>query len=103
MASPSQITVLAGIISECSTIVNGYFLRNNLPMPSFDVSGPPQIVIPPHEKQVTVAYLEVLRATMELHHLMLGPAAMLMGTSVRENPYLYRILAKLNTNRSWIV
>lgn len=83
MASPSQITVLATTISSCTAIVNEYFLKNKLPLPSFDISGPPRIIIPPHEKEVAAAYAEVLKATMELHHLMLGPTAALMSTSVR--------------------
>lgn len=80
--SPSQITRLAATISECTAIVNDYFLFNDLPMPSFDISGSPHIVVPRHEKKVAFAYAEILRASMELHQLMLGPTAMLMGTSV---------------------
>ncbi|KAF7879494.1 hypothetical protein EAF04_000690 [Stromatinia cepivora] len=93
MASPSQITVLATTISESTAILNEYFLSNNLPMPSFDVSGPPQILVPFHEKQVAAAYAEVLRATMELHHLMLGPTAMLMSTSAMDSVSLQFIYA----------
>lgn len=85
MASTSQITILATTIFESTAILNEYFLSKNLPMPSFDISGPPQILIPFHEKRVAAAYAEVLRATMELHHLILGPTAMLMSTSVCGN------------------
>ncbi|TGO77910.1 hypothetical protein BELL_0086g00160 [Botrytis elliptica] len=93
MASPSQITVLATTISNCTAIVNEYFLKNKLPMPSFDISGPSRIIIPSHEKEVAAAYAEVLKATMELHHLMLGPTAALMGTSAMDSMSLQFIYA----------
>lgn len=89
MASPSQLIVLSNTISEGTAIVNEYFLSHNLPMPSFDVSGPPRVVIPSHEKRVAAAYAEVLRATIELHNLLLGPTAILMSSSVREKSQLH--------------
>lgn len=93
MAPPSQITVLATTISSCTAIVNEYFLKNKLPLPSFDISGPPRIIIQPHEKEVAAAYAEVLKATMELHHLMLGPTAALMSTSAMDSMSLQFIYA----------
>ncbi|ESZ96863.1 hypothetical protein SBOR_2728 [Sclerotinia borealis F-4128] len=81
MSSPTKILSLAATISEATAIVNTYFTTHNLPTPSFEVSGPTRISIPPHEKEVSKVYAEVLRATMELHHLMLGPTAVLMGIS----------------------
>jgi hypothetical protein len=82
MTSPNNIVTLATTISETTTTINAYFTSHGLPIPSFDVSGPSRISIPPEEKEVAKAYAELLCATMELHNLMLGPTAMLMGTSV---------------------
>lgn len=82
MSSPPSIISLAATISEATAIVNEYFESHNLPVPSFDISGPARISIPPNEKEVSKAYTDVLSATMELHHLMLGPTAVLMGISV---------------------
>ncbi|KAA8568576.1 hypothetical protein MFRU_012g01210 [Monilinia fructicola] len=93
MASPSQLIVLSNTISEGTAIVNEYFLSHNLPMPSFDVSGPPRVVIPSHEKRVAAAYAEVLRATIELHNLLLGPTAILMSSSVMDSMSLHFIYA----------
>lgn len=83
MAS-SRIAELAALITTKTAIVNEYFVFHGIPVPSFDTHGPLRIVIPPPLKEVAAAHADVLAATRELHILMLGPAAMLMGTNVSQ-------------------
>ena len=78
----SQVSQLALIISENVAMVENYFEEHRLPLPSYDIDGPPAIVIPPREKAVLAAHVAVLGATTELHNLMLGPKAMLMSQNV---------------------
>lgn len=89
MAS-TRITELANLIATKTAIVNEHFVLHGIPTPSFDIHGPPQVVIPPALKEIAAAHADVLAATRELHNLMLGPTAMLMATNVspvlRENP-----------------
>jgi hypothetical protein len=77
-----RIIELAAIISDSTALIDKHFRSNGLPTPSFDISGPTSITIPPHEKEVAAAHLAVIGATKELHNLMLGPAAVVMGITV---------------------
>ncbi|PQE24943.1 Sterigmatocystin 8-O-methyltransferase protein [Rutstroemia sp. NJR-2017a WRK4] len=93
MTSPNNIVTLATTISKTTATINAYLTAHGLPIPSFDVSGPSRFSIPPEEKEVVKAHAELLRATMELHNLMLGPTAMLMGISPMDNLSLHCIYA----------
>ena len=81
MAS-TRITELGTLIASKTAIVNEYFVFHGIPTPSFDIHGPLRVVIPPALKEIAAAHADVLAATRELHTLMLGPTAMLMGTNV---------------------
>jgi hypothetical protein len=82
MSLPNRITQLANAIAADTAVVDAYFTAHNIASPSFDVDGPLTVVIPPFEKDVIAAHTRVLGATQELHSLMLGPMAMLMGSNV---------------------
>lgn len=73
------IIELAAIISKDTIVADNYFTSHDLPTPSFDISGPTRIFIPPQEKDVAAAHLRVIGATKELHNLMLGPTAALIN------------------------
>lgn len=82
----SRIAELAALISNNTAIVGEYFEAHGLPQPSYDINGPTEIAIPPSDEAVGAAHIAVLSATAELHNLMLGPKAMLMGHNVRFYP-----------------
>ncbi|KAJ4288909.1 hypothetical protein N0V90_011250 [Kalmusia sp. IMI 367209] len=73
---PNRIVELSDIISEHTRKVDAYFTSKNLPTPSFDVSYPPKVPLPPEIEQ---SQQTVLAATDELTALMMGPALMLVG------------------------
>ena len=81
--SPTRIVELSQIIAAGTQTVDEYFTSHNLATPSFDVDGPPAIVIPPEMTEVAAAHAAVIDATKELHSLMLGPTALLMNNGVR--------------------
>ena len=82
--SSTRIAELAAIISAKTAVVNDYFTSKNIPAPSFDIYGPPRVMIPPFEREAFMAHGAVLAATKELHNLLLGPTAMLMGMNVSQ-------------------
>jgi predicted glycosyltransferase len=47
MASVTQISKLAEIISSNTAMVDEYFKSKTLPPPSFNIDGPPSIMFPP--------------------------------------------------------
>jgi len=67
-------------------IVDKYLSSNNLPTPSFDVMGPPNIPISRDEKEVLAAQDLVIASTLELHDLMRGPVDILVGLAVSSAP-----------------
>ena len=81
--SPTRIVELAQIIAAGTQTVDEYFTSHNLATPSFDVDGPPAIIIPSEIPEVAAAHAAVIDATKELHSLMLGPRALLMNNGVR--------------------
>ena len=81
--SPTRIVELAQTIANGTQTVDEYFTSHNLATPSFDVDGPPAIIIPPKMSDVAAAHAAVIDATKELHSLMLGPTALLMNNGVR--------------------
>ena len=88
----SRISELASTISANTSIVENYFQSRSLPLPSYNVDGPPSVAIPPSEKAVSAAHAAVLGATAELHNLMLGPKAMLMSQNVRYGICISRLI-----------
>ena len=78
--SPARIVEFSQIFADGTQMVDEYFTSHNLAAPSFDIGGPPAIIIPPE-----------IDATKELHSLMLGPTALLMNNGVRlfQCPLIY--------------
>lgn len=75
MASNSRIATLAAIIQEETSKVDNYLASNNLPSPSFDVSTPLRLSLPP---EILASRNAVLEASDELTALMLGPVESLV-------------------------
>jgi hypothetical protein len=71
----SRIIELAAQIQQCTTDINAYIQGNNLPQPSFDEDAPTEHVL--EGEAMLKARDDVLRATLELHQLLLGPAVCL--------------------------
>jgi hypothetical protein len=86
MASVTQISQLAAIISTYTAIVDEYFKYKNLPPPSFEIDGSPSIMFPPGEQDVAAAHANVLSAKLELHTLMKGPTDMILRMAVIFHP-----------------
>ncbi|KAF2730279.1 sterigmatocystin 8-O-methyltransferase precursor [Polyplosphaeria fusca] len=74
--SPSRIVELAGIIQDHTTKVDSYLSTHDLPAPSFDVSYPARVPLPP---EIQASQDAVLEASDELTALLLGPAGSLIG------------------------
>lgn len=74
--SRSRIVELAGIIQEHTAKVDSYLSSHDLPTPSFDVSYPARVALPP---EIQASQDAVLEASDELTALLLGPAGSLMG------------------------
>lgn len=75
MSPASRIAELASIIHEQTDKVDAYLTSNNLPTPSFDISCPPKLFLPP---EVQASRDAVLEASDELTALMLGPVESLI-------------------------
>lgn len=82
----SRIVELSEIIHEHTCIVDDYLASNGLPTPSFDVSHPPKVPVPPEIERSQHA---ILAATDELTALIMGPAMML----VSKNPVCAMLLS----------
>ena len=74
--SSSRIVELAGIIQEHTTKLDSYLLSHDLPAPSFDVSYPARVTLPP---EIEASQDTVLEASDELTALLLGPVGSLIG------------------------
>lgn len=84
--SSSRIVELASIIQENTTKLDSYLSRHNLPAPSFDISYPARVTLPPNIQALQDAVLEALD---ELTALLLGPAGSLIGKDrVCDPPFL---------------
>ncbi|KAI9729773.1 MAG: hypothetical protein M1818_008387 [Claussenomyces sp. TS43310] len=74
---PSRIAELASTIQHHTSKVDAYLVEQGLPSPSFDVSTPGRLPLPPHIQASSAAILE---ATDELNALISGP----VGTIARQ-------------------
>lgn len=74
--APNRIVELSETIQNHTKIVDDYLEANNLPTPSFDISTPLRLPLPP---DIQVSQAAVLDAADELTALMLGPAGSLVG------------------------
>ncbi|KAI9646648.1 hypothetical protein NHQ30_004645 [Ciborinia camelliae] len=75
MAPNTRIAELASIIQEQTSKVDAYLASKNLPSPSFDVSYPLRLSLPP---DIQASRNAVLEASDELTALMLGPVESLI-------------------------
>jgi hypothetical protein len=75
MSPKSRIAELASTIQEQTSKVDAYLAANNLPSPSFDVSCPLRLSLPP---EIQASRNAVLEASDELTALMLGPVESLI-------------------------
>ncbi|TVY16272.1 O-methyltransferase gsfB [Lachnellula arida] len=75
MVLTSRIVELSATIHEQTTKVDAFLAANNLPTPSFDISCPPKLSLPP---DIQASREAVLEATDELTALMLGPVESLI-------------------------
>ncbi|TVY81174.1 O-methyltransferase gsfB, partial [Lachnellula suecica] len=75
MAASSRIVELSATIHETTIKVDAYLAANDLPTPSFDISCPPKLFLPP---EIQACRDAVLEATDELTALMLGPVESLI-------------------------
>ncbi|PQE06070.1 s-adenosyl-l-methionine-dependent methyltransferase protein [Rutstroemia sp. NJR-2017a BBW] len=74
-SSPNRIVELSALIHENTIKVDEFITANGLPTPSFDISQPPVLPLPPHIDSLRKA---VIAASDELKTLMLGPIPALM-------------------------
>lgn len=79
---PNRIVKLATIIHNKTLKVDAYLTSENLPTPSFDISCPATLPLPPHTQAAQEAILE---ATDELTTLIQGPIRPIAGQPVRHS------------------
>ena len=72
--SGRNIVELAKCILDQTSEIDNYIHSKNLPSPSFDISTPPKLALPPH---IVSSQNAVLEATDELRAHVLGPGAYL--------------------------
>ncbi|KAF4633303.1 hypothetical protein G7Y89_g4822 [Cudoniella acicularis] len=70
MASSNIIVELSTLIHENTLKVNEHLTSNGLPTPSFDITQPARLTLPPHIQSLQEAIVD---ASDELRALMLGP------------------------------
>ena len=76
---PSRTVELADIIQQHTRKVDEYLTSHDLPAPSFDISQPPRLPLPP---EIQASQAAILEASDELTALTLGP----VGTLIGRNP-----------------
>lgn len=76
---PNRIAELASIIHEKTLAVDTYLTSEKLPTPSFDISCPAFLPLPPH---IQAAQEDILEATDELTALIQGPIRSIAGQPV---------------------
>lgn len=89
---PNRIAELATIIHNDTLKVDAYLTSEKLPTPSFDVSCPARLPLPPH---IQTAQEAILEATDELTVLMQGPIRSIAGQAVRRP---VNLLLTIHTN-----
>jgi hypothetical protein len=87
MSSPSRISELSTLISEQTALINAFFLKNNLPQPSFEADALSSLPIPDDAPSIKAARLAVIEACAELQALVTGPKDFLF-VNVKEVPLL---------------
>ena len=76
----SRIVELAAIIQKHTSKVDEYLTSHDLPSPSFDISTPPVLQLPPH---IQASQKAIIEADDELSALILGPMRSIDSTPVR--------------------
>lgn len=93
----TKITELAALIHESTTKVDDYLQNKGLPSPSFAEDGPVDFRI--ECEDIREARETALEASLELHHLLLGPALLsLVFTHSRMGQYLVPVPDAGNVN-----
>ena len=90
--SPSRIVELAAIIQEHTTLVDTYLTSNKLPTPSFDISYPIRVAVPP---TIQASQEAILDASDELSALIVGPAGISARQPVRTPHFFYHFVKGL--------
>jgi hypothetical protein len=81
--STSSLIALAATITRETETLNKYLIANNLPSPSFDVSTPANF--PKLSPEAKKAREEIIRATLELRDLVVGPEDTIRWTAFDNN------------------
>ena len=76
---PNRIVELASLIHDHTVKVDDYLASQKLPSPSFGVSNPAKLSLPP---QIEASKDAVLEASDELHALMQGPVVYIAAQPV---------------------
>lgn len=79
MTTSSRIVELSALIHENTRKVDEFINSSGLPSPSFDISQPPMLPLPPH---IQILQKAVINATDELKTLMLGPIGSIVDNRV---------------------
>lgn len=69
----SRIGELSAIIARTTAEVEAYLHSHNLPLPSFNVDGPTDLLLP---EEIDNARVAAIDATQELNDLLRGPIAL---------------------------
>lgn len=88
-----DIGELAARIQANTDKLRKYLVDNDLPLPTFDVSGPQDSLIPQHETELQAARDAIVDDALELRRLVLGPRDYLMS-------YHVSLCPKHNTTKS---
>jgi len=84
LSPPSLIVELSNRIAANTAKIDNYLKSHNLPKPSFDVHGPQESQIPPHETEIEAARVAIIDDTDELRRLILGPRDHLLRNTYNE-------------------
>lgn len=76
---PNRIVELASLIHDHTVKVDDYMASQKLPSPSFDVTNPARLSLPP---EIQASKDAVLEASDELNALMLGPVVYIAAQPV---------------------
>lgn len=98
----SGIRDLANSIANNTATVEGYFIQNNLALPSFELDAPPKSLIPTDAINIEAARVRVIDDTLQLRRLMLGPLDYLMSFTVSIAHLLGALIDTQISSPDWI-
>lgn len=92
MAPPSRIVELSALIHENTCKIEEYISSAGLPTPTFEITSPPMLPLPPHIQELQAV---VLDAADELSVLLQGPMVSIASRPVSLPPSLHVVLKDL--------